>query len=219
MAEYRKVNGDLYISVKDGMIDLECRVDFEAEYGYSKADWSIIQDSSYILDGDIKLTVMKVFQQVYPGPFRVNDLGQLENPDISEVLIRKVNLENGWQNKLGVTLEQFRFTAFKLDRESAAMMDKMIQMQSLMNNPAVQAQALVKEVSEKKEVIVKAVTAEKKTEWICSCGNVNNSNFCTECGTKRPAVLKCSSCGWLPEPGEKLPNFCPECGTRFQGRG
>ena len=54
MTECRKVSGDLHISVKDGMIDMECRMDFEAEYGYSKSDQCIIQDFAYMLDNDIK---------------------------------------------------------------------------------------------------------------------------------------------------------------------
>lgn len=217
MIECRKVKGDLYISVKDRMIDMECRMDFEAEYEYSKSCQCILQDFQDILDGDIKLTIRKVFPQVYPGPFGVNDLEQLENPDISEALIRKVRLENEW-NKLGVMLEQFRFTSFKMDCESAALLERMIQAQRL-TNPAVQAQAMVKDVFEKKQAIAKTLAAEKKTEWICSCGNGNSRNFCTECGTKRPAVLKCSNCGWFSGSGEKMPNFCPECGTRFQERG
>ena len=114
MIECRKVSGDLYITVKDGMIDMECRVDFEAEYGYSIMNRCVMLDSPKILDDDIKWTIMKVFPQVYPGPFAVNDLEQLENLDISDVLIKKVNQENGWEKFLGVMLEQFRFTSFKM---------------------------------------------------------------------------------------------------------
>ncbi len=52
--------------------------------------------------------------------------------------------------------------------------------------------------------------------WTCTCGSVNTSKFCPECGTPKPAepvTPTCSNCGYQPE-GE-TPNFCPECGTKF----
>ena len=50
--------------------------------------------------------------------------------------------------------------------------------------------------------------------WTCTCGSLNDYNFCPECGSARPVVEPtCSNCGYDPE-GE-TPNFCPACGTRF----
>ena len=54
--------------------------------------------------------------------------------------------------------------------------------------------------------------------WTCSCGAVNQGNFCQECGSKRPAdapLYKCDKCGWQPEDPHKPPKFCPECGDIF----
>lgn len=52
--------------------------------------------------------------------------------------------------------------------------------------------------------------------WFCTeCGTENISNFCGECGNKRPASAnKCSKCGFIPE--GKVPNFCPQCGIKFK---
>lgn len=50
--------------------------------------------------------------------------------------------------------------------------------------------------------------------WTCACGNVNNSNFCPNCGAGRPeAEPICAVCGYEPEGA--TPNFCPDCGTKF----
>ena len=51
--------------------------------------------------------------------------------------------------------------------------------------------------------------------WQCTCGQLNQGNFCTNCGTKRPLIRKCDKCGWMPEDQTKLPKFCPNCGDPF----
>ena len=51
--------------------------------------------------------------------------------------------------------------------------------------------------------------------WKCACGQLNQGNFCTNCGTKRPIVFRCDKCGWMPEDQTKLPKFCPNCGDPF----
>ena len=55
--------------------------------------------------------------------------------------------------------------------------------------------------------------------WTCpECGAVNTGNFCSECGTKKPApagAVKCPGCG-KEYPAGTAPKFCPECGTKLQ---
>lgn len=62
----------------------------------------------------------------------------------------------------------------------------------------------------------------KETEgaggWKCPCGMYNKSNFCADCGNKRPdnaKIYRCDKCGWEPLDKTRPPNFCPECGDRF----
>ena len=50
--------------------------------------------------------------------------------------------------------------------------------------------------------------------WTCSCGNVNTTKFCPNCGSGKPEELQCAGCGYKPEAG-KTPKFCPNCGTKF----
>lgn len=54
--------------------------------------------------------------------------------------------------------------------------------------------------------------------WTCACGTVNKGKFCTNCGAKKPAgapLYRCDKCGWEPEDPMNPPKFCPECGDRF----
>ena len=56
-----------------------------------------------------------------------------------------------------------------------------------------------------------APAAAAANGWTCSCGTVNSSNFCTNCGSKKPAPAgswKCS-CGT-----ENTGNFCTNCGNK-----
>lgn len=49
--------------------------------------------------------------------------------------------------------------------------------------------------------------------WTCSCGNVNSGNFCTSCGSKRPAPQVAQS--WTCSCGSvNTGNFCTNCGTK-----
>ena len=54
--------------------------------------------------------------------------------------------------------------------------------------------------------------------WTCQCGTVNQGNFCTNCGTKKPdgaPTYKCNKCGWVPSDPHNPPKFCPQCGDPF----
>ncbi|WP_026517938.1 SPFH domain-containing protein [Butyrivibrio sp. MC2021] len=50
--------------------------------------------------------------------------------------------------------------------------------------------------------------APQGAAWTCSCGAVNSGNFCTQCGSKRPAAGWTCSCGAVNNG-----NFCPQCGS------
>ncbi len=55
-----------------------------------------------------------------------------------------------------------------------------------------------------------AADAVSSAAWTCSCGAVNTGNFCTNCGTKRPAPASWTcSCGTV-----NTGNFCTNCGTK-----
>lgn len=54
--------------------------------------------------------------------------------------------------------------------------------------------------------------------WTCSCGAINQGKFCPECGAKKPVdapLYRCDKCGWQPEDPKNPPKFCPECGDIF----
>lgn len=50
--------------------------------------------------------------------------------------------------------------------------------------------------------------------WTCTCGQVNNGNFCPQCGQKRPEP-PVSTRWFCPQCGkENEGNFCSQCGTK-----
>ena len=54
--------------------------------------------------------------------------------------------------------------------------------------------------------------------WTCQCGAVNQGNFCTNCGSRKPdgaPTYKCNKCGWVPSDPHNPPKFCPQCGDPF----
>ena len=57
------------------------------------------------------------------------------------------------------------------------------------------------------------VKEEDDGSWTCTCGTVNASKFCPECGQKKPEDPQCQSCGYKPEGAAH--KFFPECGTKF----
>ena len=78
---------------------------------------------------------------------------------------------------------------------------------------------MAEEEAEEEEEILQPVqpAAPQRTprEWLCTCGALNNSPFCTQCGRARPVLRPCAKCGWTPESVNKIPRFCPECGSAF----
>ena len=66
--------------------------------------------------------------------------------------------------------------------------------------------------------------------WQCaSCGAVNTTKFCQQCGQPRPAVqrndnnstgyqVRCDKCGWIIHVTQNGPRFCPNCGDPVDAR-
>lgn len=60
--------------------------------------------------------------------------------------------------------------------------------------------------------------------WNCpTCQTENTGNFCTNCGTAKPAPksqakleMKCSDCGEVVDLSAGVPKFCPHCGKPFK---
>lgn len=71
---------------------------------------------------------------------------------------------------------------------------------------------------EMREILIPSQKLENGS-WSCSCGKVNNSNFCNYCGKPRPiqfmsGPVRCYKCGMDLSKCDN-PVFCPMCGTRL----
>ena len=80
------------------------------------------------------------------------------------------------------------------------------------------AAAMFQNVAARAKAAVANAAASNATQpktWTCSCGSVNQGNFCGVCGKKRPVVYRCDKCGWTPADPNNLPKFCPQCGDPF----
>lgn len=61
-----------------------------------------------------------------------------------------------------------------------------------------------------------AAAAAEAAQWTCpGCGAVNDSNFCMDCGTKRPEEIVCPDCGAI-YPVDTPYQFCMECGAKLK---
>lgn len=51
-------------------------------------------------------------------------------------------------------------------------------------------------------------------KWTCSCGTENDGNFCGKCGQPKASsgTFSCSKCGYKKENLSEIPKFCPNCG-------
>ena len=47
----------------------------------------------------------------------------------------------------------------------------------------------------------------------CGTELPNESKFCPNCGSQKPAAIVCGNCGWKPEEGTAAGKFCPNCGN------
>lgn len=54
---------------------------------------------------------------------------------------------------------------------------------------------------------------QARVNWTCECGMLNQSAFCSNCGTKKAeySPYKCDKCGWEFQ-GMNVPDNCPICG-------
>ena len=68
---------------------------------------------------------------------------------------------------------------------------------------------------------VHAVQNNSGDTWQCSCGAVNSTKFCQQCGQPRPSqtsgygqsgMIRCDKCGWTSGDLNNVPRFCPQCG-------
>lgn len=53
--------------------------------------------------------------------------------------------------------------------------------------------------------------------WLCQCGATNTGKFCSECGQSGGMKIVCDKCGYTPDDSNQNLKFCPECGDVIDG--
>ena len=57
----------------------------------------------------------------------------------------------------------------------------------------------------------------EKNTWKCACGNIAEGNFCSNCGAKKPELISaCPNCGEKFDAPSNPPKFCNNCGTKIR---
>lgn len=144
-------------------------------------------------------------------------LGQRMTKDIFAKGVGKTIPILGGAISGGLTLATFKPMAHKLQKhlsEMAHMSPAEFSEYEAANTIVIDAKDFVID-DERVEVATDETTTNG---WTCSCGAVNKSKFCPDCGKEKPAGLpqyKCDKCGWEPKDKTYPPNFCPECGDPF----
>ena len=163
--------------------------------------------------------------------------------DLCEAL--KTELSSKWRQERGLELCQFGMNSLKATEEDEAIL-KELQRNAAFADPTRAAAHLVGAQAEAMKAAAAnknagpamafmgmnaaaqagganignlfALGQQAQQGWTCSCGAVNQGNFCPNCGKRRPQnapLYRCDKCGWQPEDPAHPPKFCPNCGDPF----
>lgn len=141
-------------------------------------------------------------------------LGQRMTKDIFAKGVGKAIPILGGAISGGLTLATFKPMAHKLQRHLSEMAHMSPEEFAEYETIIIDTDDFVRDA----ELVEVAIEETAINGWTCSCGLVNKSKFCPECGKAKPdgiPLYKCDKCGWEPEDKTYSPKFCPECGDRL----
>lgn len=115
----------------------------------------------------------------------------------------------------GVVVNQVFVESLSLNPSDKAQFEKLLNESNLIANNSredvvkIMAEKLISAQNEVIEARKKSTEEIEKKTWTCSCGRENDSNFCRDCGQKRPPQTWTCSCGNV-----NSSKFCPQCGAK-----
>ena len=113
-------------------------------------------------------------------------------------------LSKRWAEAYGALPGALVITGVSLLPDAQAMMDRMDRSEAFAAKPKEeQLNAMAEQLRAAQAEALKHMPMQTKT-WKCTCGTVNEGNYCTDCGKMR--VWSCA-CGAL-----NAGNFCTQCG-------
>jgi len=189
-------DGHFYANLVQGGLRLFSEIRFTATLNYTVADQNKLdtmfvgQPPVDILKKEASFAAERRFTNLFKEGCSPDELNQRMLSHIDSVL--QDPAFSDWEGMAGVRLIGVSDMHVQLDPKT----EKMISDIKAINSPPKPVQ----------------------TGWKCICGTVNNGNFCTECGSKRPdraPLYRCDKCGWEPSDPHDPPRFCPECGDSF----
>ncbi len=206
MTEYKEyaVEDGTGINVVDGegMINLACTLSYRARVAVASAGGA--ESAPLTEDGLRSLTAASLnaaYCREYEGGMPVEVL-RSGRPDAALTEAAAERLKEALSARYGVSLASLDVEEHRISEADRQSLDELLHFKELAD-PKRAAEELVRAMQAGAQP--KADRAELPP-WTCSCGSVNKSRFCPECG--KPSGRWLCACGKL-----NTTPFCPECGS------
>lgn len=204
----------LNLTDEESMIDFTSTLFFRASvtviptYGTEAPKVRLTENTLLSLTAD---TAAMAYIRAYENgmPIRILQNGRPEEPLTSAI---REQLEDILSLRYDAAVVSFAVEKHWIPAEDLQKLDELLHMKEL-RDPRKAAEALIQAMQTKMQPQNEppAVAGPQQTQavlpsWVCTCGSINNSKFCPECG-RSSGRWRCT-CGNL-----NTTPFCPECGS------
>lgn len=158
----------VYIRYKNGMIDMEAKLETVLEFS-----WKIFDEKIFLLATNdsvpveiIKESIGNCLEMVLTMNLEpAKSIAAAETPP-SEIIPQLIDEANTFINGYGIMITKADFVGYSLSGEDKASIEKL------------------EKNMETAKILSMVPPAPKKQEWLCECGRLNDTLFCPECVRK-----------------------------------